>query len=336
MKRFISLLLVTVLCAALVSISAGAALPPYLIGDVNWDGSFDSVDITLTQRHLAKISELDAEYQAPMADFDHDGEVGVPDVTWMQRNQARMDIPEGYGGLAEIAFQVSTLSASYDSGSAVVGVPVELTANLDNWYNHEHPFIFEFYVDGKLLQSSTDNYAVVVFDTAGRHSFYVKVINWQGFCSRDANYYYQVVESIPDDGLMFKKADFLEKPGMTYYPTLITQAMGGTAPYTYSLKFYHYNMYTDGSVTGLTDSEINHIKSYEIQIGYGMFDTTIETDESGRRYLYRDFLDCDQTQWCMDMFPYDECYLIEVQAKDANGNLSPVKNLYYENSMLIG
>ena len=339
MKKIISIVLAMVLCAAICTVSVNAALPPYNCGDVNWDGDFDIVDVTLTQRHLAGIIEFNDVTEKPMADFDHDGEVTILDVTWMQRSLAGIQIPEYCGGTAEYWFEIKSFSTDYDSGKAAVGVPVTLTAEAHNPYDlyGDMPLLYEFYVNGELVQErSFNNTANVTFDSPGFYYLQVKVYNWQGFSEEYNIYSYQVVQSYPYDQLNFKSVRFKEREGMSYYPTLITEAMGGTAPYVYSLKFYHYNYYSDGAVVSLTDEEIANISAYLADNSYPDWMWQLKTDEYGRTYLYREFIEEEETQWCMEMFPWGGRYWIVVQAVDAYGNYSPIKEIMYMNDMMIG
>ena len=340
MKRIISVLLVIVLCAAVCTVNAGAALPPFQCGDVDWSGEFDSVDVTLTQRYLANmIEDFYEPTQKPMADFDHDWTVTVLDVTWMQRSLAHYTIPEYIGGDAEYDFEITGFSASYDSGKAMVGVPVTLSAEAQDRYHPDgfYSLLYEFSVNGEPVQElSMIQNATVTFDKAGIYALRVRVYNWQGF-SREYNIYsYQVVENSSSDEISFKSVRFKELDGLSYFPTLITEAMGGTAPYSYSLKIYHADHpdYGDSCLYSLTDEDISNINAYladhpDPSWSYGV-------DEWGKTYLYRDFAEAEETQWCMDMFVYAEGYQIVVQAKDAQGSLSPTEQISYCNAMRMG
>lgn len=339
MKKFVALLLIIIICSAICIVHVSAALPPFECGDVNWDGDFDIVDVTLTQRYLAGIIEFNDVTEQPMADYDHDGEVTILDVTWMQRSLAGIEIPDYCGGTAEYWFEIKSFYADYDSGTAAVGVPVTLTAEAYNPYDpyNDFPLLYEFYVGSELVhERSFDNTATVTFDSPGIYALKVKVYNRQGFSEEYNIYRYQVVQSYPYDQLSFKSVRFKEREGMSYYPTLITQAMGGTAPYAYSLKFYHCNYYTDGAVVGLTEEDIAAISAYLENSSYPDWQWRFETDEYGRTYLYREFIDEEETQWCMDMFPWGGRYQIVVQAVDADGNYSPIKEVAYMNDLMIG
>lgn len=58
-----------------------------VVGDVDRDGDFSALDVTVSQRMHAGITQLDEE-QMRFADFDNDGEVEITDCTMMLRDIA--------------------------------------------------------------------------------------------------------------------------------------------------------------------------------------------------------------------------------------------------------
>lgn len=56
----------------------------YMMGDVNLDGTVSIDDVTLIQKHLASMVELDGE-QLKVADVTGDGDVSIDDVTKIQK-----------------------------------------------------------------------------------------------------------------------------------------------------------------------------------------------------------------------------------------------------------
>ena len=63
----------------------------YYLGDVNGDGTVDTIDTTLLQRHLASISIL-SEYNILHGDVDSDGITSIIDVTLIGRYEAKLDV----------------------------------------------------------------------------------------------------------------------------------------------------------------------------------------------------------------------------------------------------
>lgn len=62
----------------------------YFLGDVNGDGTVNTIDTTLLQRHLASISIL-SEYNILHGDVDSDGITSIIDVTLIGRYEAKLD-----------------------------------------------------------------------------------------------------------------------------------------------------------------------------------------------------------------------------------------------------
>ena len=60
-------------------------------GDTDRDGDFSILDVTLSQRSLAYLAELDA-VQLRFADFNNDGSHDITDCTLMQRKLAGLKI----------------------------------------------------------------------------------------------------------------------------------------------------------------------------------------------------------------------------------------------------
>lgn len=331
MKRMIAILLVILVCASFCILSAGAEPVGgyYSCGDVNWDRSFDSVDVTLTQRFLAGLVEFNEVYDQPMADFDHDWEVSVIDVTWMQRSLAQMSVPEGIGGFAEMYIPLRSLSASYDSGKVKVGIPVTFTAEMAD----DAAYQFAFYLNGELFQPlSVKNSVTLTFDEAKSYYIQVKVYNWQGFSKEQNIYRYLVTPGAPSDKLSFKSIRWRDNPGTSWDLKLITEATGGTAPYTYSLKIYHLNK-ESYYAESMRDSDVEAFNQYAVYHSVDAWQW--KTDEYDRLYLYRDFSEATETEWNMSMLEFGEQYMIEVQAQDANGNLTTVHSIRLDNYILV-
>lgn len=128
MKRIISFFLlfaVLVLCFPIHI--GGTAITIRKYGDINNDQFIDIVDVSLVQKALATLGIYDG-VQKEAADFDHNNEVSAVDATLIQRFISKMDIPEGCGGQYEPMSFIRRLYADYDSGQAMVGVPVTFIA----------------------------------------------------------------------------------------------------------------------------------------------------------------------------------------------------------------
>ncbi len=330
MKKMIALILVCAICAGLGVLSAHAVPAPYFCGDVNWDSTVDSIDVTLIQRHLARIIELD-EHSLPMADYDHDGEVSEVDVTWLQRDLSHIPTPESVGGIAEYWFTLKSFYPSFDSGKAAAGTQVTFTAEM--YESEAADSTYAFYIDGELVQPrSEQNTLTYTFDSAGSYTISVKAYNRQGFFHEDHIWSYRVVEDYPYDQLSMKSVRFREQYNV-FTPTLLVEAMGGTVPYTFAVSVYRGETMYGMPKTGLNDEDIANFERYVSCSGDTQW--RLLYDSEGCAYLYRDF--SADTEIVMDhdmLLDSGGDYLMCVQAKDADGNLSDVTQLEYCNDFI--
>ena len=328
MKRLLSVTLVFALLASLLTISAGAALPPVLVGDVNRDDSVDIIDVTLIQRALAGITDFGYETEL-IADYDRDSEMSIIDATWLQRKEANITVPEGYGGILDQNIQVTSFYADYDSGKATPNVPVTFTARANCG---DEGCTYEFYVDGvKVQERSYTNTFIYTFPESGTYNVEVKAYNPDGFCLTipysyfaelyDSPYCYSgftVVDSYPYDELGLLSVHWIDY-SFTPDPVLEVQATGGTEPYTYSYTILDLD-------NGDTYSE-----DYYESLGW-----TMRYDQDEQPYLYRDF--SEDTTLMIPVFELGFHYerRLVVQAKDAKGNLTEPVTVIVEDEMIIG
>lgn len=126
-RKLTAFVLTAVLLLSCFVVTAGAVPMPDQIGDVNNDDAVDITDVTLIQRHLARMIDFDA-YALVKADFDNDREVTTLDVTALQRTLTHMDVPESWGGYFISGSTIHRVYSNYASGKAMTGVPVTITA----------------------------------------------------------------------------------------------------------------------------------------------------------------------------------------------------------------
>lgn len=109
MKKLLCLLLATLIfCGALIT---GAAVSPaYKMGDADLNGYVEITDVTLIQRHLAKLEELNNAQQI-VCDPNNDQTVSITDATLIQRYIAQLEskLPTSN------AFKLLTLSRNIDN-----------------------------------------------------------------------------------------------------------------------------------------------------------------------------------------------------------------------------
>lgn len=314
-KSILSALLITALLISLLTFSAGAALPPALVGDVNYDDSVDILDVTLIQRYLIGNTVF-YDNQKVVADFDRDGDISVFDATWIQRKEVGMTIPEGYGGSLNQDIFITSFYADYESGKAAAGVPVTFTARANCG---AEGCTYEFYIDGKMMQErSLDNTFTYTFPESGDYNIEVKAFNKDGFSNLDLYDKFHVVDSYPYDQLGLISVNWIDyeyRPD----PTLEVRATGGTAPYTYS--------YT---ILDLDSGEIYSKEHYE-KLGWQML-----YDQDEKPYLYRDFSENSSLTVPVFELGFNYTRRLVVQAKDANGHLTEAKTVIIEDQLIMG
>lgn len=89
MKKLLCMIIVIVLVVAIALVPATAALPPYIVGDVDCDYRITIIDATRAQRVVAKLDEADT-YVKKAADVDFDREISIMDATIIQQYVAEI------------------------------------------------------------------------------------------------------------------------------------------------------------------------------------------------------------------------------------------------------
>ena len=330
MKKFIAFLLGSVLLVSLFSISAGAALPPVVFGDLNHDYKADILDVTLIQRGLA--GAIDFGYEAQLrADFDRDGAATVFDATWIQRQDANITIPESFGGEGSADIHVTSFYADYDSGKAMVGVPVTFTARANCG---EEGCTYEFYIDGEKVQDRSEkNTFTYTFTQSGDYDVAVTAYNPYGF--RVFSHYrdhafvlgdygdpyrysdYHVTEDQPTGELSLAGAHWIDLM-FAWEPTLEVNVIGGTAPYSYSYTI------SEPDVGGYFTE--TYYESFGWKLLY----------KDNIPYLYRDFSGENTVTIDLGMFAPRSSHEIIVQVKDADGCTIQTIPLEFNDEILVG
>ena len=324
MKKTVALILALVLIAMCLPIGAGAAKPPVVFGDANRDYEVDILDATEIQRYLSGLSEISSEFAYEYelrADFDRDGELTVLDVTFIQRKEAEIPIPDTCGGEGYADITVTSLIADYDSGKAVVNVPVTFTVRSDC---DNDGATYEFYIDDVLMQERSEkNKYTHTFTYSGDYDVTVRAYNkygfrttskiWQFYSEYPSETCYRVADGYPSDELTLSGVSWIDYM-YSDTPAVELHATGGTAPYTYS--------YT-----------ITDIDSQYVQDADGW---TVITDEKERTCLYHDFTEENvMTISFADLLAPRSSHDLIVQAKDANGVLSETRMLYFDTDYYI-
>lgn len=338
MKKFIAFLLGSVLLVSLFSISAGAAMPPVVFGDLNHDYKADILDVTLIQRGLA--GAIDFGYEAQLrADFDRDGAATVLDATWIQRQDANMTIPESFGGEGSADIDVTSFYADYDSGKAMVGVPVTFTARANCG---EEGCTYEFYIDGEQVRErSQKNTFTYTFTQSGDYDVSVKAYNRYGFCT-SAKYSTFANDFPYDEGREYYEKFHVADSGSydelslisvsridwmySVCPGIDVRAIGGTAPYTYS--FIIPDMTQGDSYYG-TD-----VECYNSAMDHQGWELRYDNDNIP--FLVHDYSSENTVFIPLEMFAPRTEHNVIVQVMDADGKLAAARTLHFSDEIYIG
>lgn len=323
MKKLLSLLLTVSLClsGAVISADAGAIGNRFLYGDMNYDEVVAIEDVTSVQRYLAEMVTWDY-FQRLCADYNHDDIVNVKDVTAMQRAVAELPQPESYGGYFwNSVHLISDCYTDYLSGAMPAGTPVTFTVQSFT------ADAYVFLVNGAVVrQRSADNTFTTAFTEPGYYNVVAYAFAGDGSngdrelqgCSME----YTVPENVSADDLRINRFRLIRPTSDNMVYTVSMGAAGGTGPYTYSLKLEvspdYYWLFPE---FGLTIDDPDRFSAY-----CANHETDWQTayDADNNEYYVRDFaaddvltIDCEMLNF------WDIAHVLTIQAKDANGVLSP-------------
>lgn len=306
MKRFVSILLVSVMLSAMIAVgtmsaSAAIMINHYLYGDVDADDDVTTIDVTLIQRYDCGMVDFDKVAQVA-ADFDHDDDITVIDVTWMQRFLADIDIPDTMGGEFSDQNMVTDFYGTYCSGKTMTNVPVTYTVEAEcgtQIVDYTFTVLSWNYKEVYATQSSTDPHFTYAFSEPGYYVVSVCCTDKLNLRDLRTRYYDAQIEvvapySIKDPVINNYYADSIYTPN-----ELTVGAIGGKAPYQYC---FSANVYTD-------------YESYEDLYWKST------AYENGELYLTTGYIDSET----VTLLPWDLTkeswghYTIVVTARDSNG-----------------
>ncbi len=222
----------------LLSLGAGnifATVRPEKAGDANLDYTVNINDATLIQKFIADLCEMNG-LQKGVSEVDGDGKVTVRDATMIQKRCAGLIDSFVVDGNVWIDFEAESLVADYDSGKAMVGVPVTFTATADGY---GEPFYYQFFVNDEAVTELTEeNTFTYTFDETGLYDIEVKMYSSYNMPSGSRLRWYEVVEPYQSDTLMIKHFYHDKSPGPLYdgigKTTFYAQAMFGSGSYEYA------------------------------------------------------------------------------------------------------
>lgn len=231
MKKTLAILLTTIVLISAMAITANAARPPQLYGDVYYDMDVNIMDATAIQQHLANITELETnQYEA--ADVDGDSKITILDATTIQQYLANMITEFPAGEYYLIDKYLYDVIPSYMSGKAQVGVPVDFTVD---GYAYPNPETRYLYVNNELVDTAVneDETLTYTFPQVGVYTVKVVLTDKWGFEAGEWTKSYQVIDIIEDTTKpVITNIAIIEK--FTNNPTVRVDVMYGTGDYSYS------------------------------------------------------------------------------------------------------
>lgn len=279
MKKIISIMLTVAMMLTVCVLSVNATTAPAGdIGDANCDGTLDITDATFVMRVVAGLEKPDLE-QGFLSDTDRDGLITIFDATNIQRYHAGLRQHGYIGDWYNYDMLENDFYSDYESGMAMVGVPVTFTVNAETG----SPVLsYELYIDDVCVVSSNSNSITYTFEEAGEYDVEMRInaLYSTGYIGeRD----FKVVEPYESETPLFKT---LYITGKIQWGTITygmnglavhVDAIGGTAPYQYKFVFERpdsvsYKAETVTKVQEYSENnvyELEPLRYSEVDDGYG-------------------------------------------------------------------
>lgn len=233
-KRIIKICITLLVLTTLVStqiFSTSAAVRPVFRGDVDDNGKIEIDDVTLLQKYLAGIEELN-KVGLCAAEVDGDDKLTVDDVTMIQKYCAGI-IRSFNTDFVFRDLDFYNFYSDYSSGKAPVGTPITFTGVVSG----VEPLTYEFYIDGALVKEMSDSSILTyTFDKAGVYNVTLRVYDGFDQCSEHTEAF-KVVEAYSLEqpvisALYFNCLYFRDYKNLT----LTANAVGGTEPYEFKFS----------------------------------------------------------------------------------------------------
>lgn len=264
-RKILAFICVLSLLASMAVFSTAAVPAPIFPGNVDQEyvyvGSNITVkDVTLLQKYLAGLEELNKAQQY-CAEVDGDGVITIKDATMIQKYIADI-IKDFNADYAADYTRSDCFYANFDSGKAMVGVPVTFTAEA---YGGEEPFTYEYKINGELVRErSEDNTFTCTFDEAGTYNIEVVMYNrFDTTCTEAMEYV--VVEPYTSDTVILKALYHNKNTRweQDYTMTVTAEAFMGSGEYEYCF-YYDGELVQDYSANNqlyIEDRYINNLLS---------------------------------------------------------------------------
>ena len=238
MKKLLSILIIGVMLLSMTLMNSTAMVAPYYYGEVNEDYDINILDATEIQLYLSGLKVL-SPLRVELADVDGDLDVSVLDATLIQMYSAklveRIDRSPNY---LYTMLELKHVGANFDSGKAMVGVPVTFKPYAYAFSEVAEPEykleILEGSVAdiGTVLQGDVMNYT---FDTAG--VYLMELTAYNKFSEVEKySFEYEVVDKVSDElivSALYVNNMYLDERSRASFTA---HAYGGEAPYEYRFE----------------------------------------------------------------------------------------------------
>lgn len=243
-KKYITLILfLLVVLISFGTVNVIAVPSPYYLGDANLNGSRNIQDATAIQKYIAKIADFSL-LQMYVSDADENGEITIKDATLIQKAIAKI---KRLDGTIYPYVTFSGLYADFNSGKAMVNVPVKFTAEAFCVEKAE-PLTYEFYVNDELISKGDKESFTYEFKSAGEYNVSIKCTNAFGYSEQREMTAYNVVDFYTDDKPVIK-AFYADHSSFNDYEFHVAdQNVVFTAEAIYGKGDYEYSFLLDGKV----------------------------------------------------------------------------------------
>ncbi|MBQ8057673.1 MAG: dockerin type I repeat-containing protein [Ruminococcus sp.] len=289
MKKLLAILLTMLMLLSTVAITANAAIPPQLYGDVDYDQDVNIMDATAVQQHLANINILRGTEEA--ADVDGDCKITIIDATTIQLYLANVITEFPAGKYYFLDKRLEDVVPSFLSGKALVGVPVDFEVY---GYASPDPSKARLYVNNELVDTAIgeDSTLTYTFPQVGVYEVSVSLTDKWGYYAGVWTTEYEVVEPVADttkpyiSNIAITGTHYLE-------PTITVSAIYGSSDYTYSYYITEEYKYYNENNELITTSRIVYskenikensitIEDYDIIEYFAFYDVkVVVTDSNG-------------------------------------------------------
>lgn len=241
-KRIISIVFVLALLASCTFTSTNALVAPLVKGDVDTayeaGGSQINIkDATAIQKYLAGLTVF-SKQQIYCADTNFDNKITIQDATLIQKLVAdiieKLPYPDDFHNVHDYII-ARCLYADYDSGKAMVGVPVTFYAN-GVGTNHIR---YEYKINGEVVRPADENNSfTTTFDEAGTYNISVTMYN-RFDTTATHSMEYTVLPAYTSDTLMLRALYYDRNCDWSYTDEFTATALAfmGSGEYEYEFLF---------------------------------------------------------------------------------------------------